>query len=336
MRISPNSFRAVSGQKKVYQNKIQRIKIENQIRFNEEIEKRYLQVIDYMFTNQLIELLQEKQMQLTDKLKILKQNIYEINFDATDLVNVEDDLLATNLKLMNLKDLKHRQLAVIERALNFQGTTLQFNLDDLISTQQIIDTKIVKGLQPTNNQIKLQELKLNALNEEMKLDVAKSNQLIDYFQLKYESSNSFLFENNVSFGVGINLPFHKKRQHKGDYYLEKYSTESKLVKRKKDEKSIQEQLIYEFKNAIENFKINKAQTEKSSITSMLNIYKKMDGVSPLLLLKLKTLQNKKKIETLKSKHLLYSKYIKVLSNQETLFQQPYVNYLSALKEHINP
>jgi hypothetical protein len=54
----------------------------------------------------------------------------------------------------------------------------------------------------------------------------------------------------------------------------------------------------------------------------------MYGVSPLLLLKFKILQNKKDIEILKFEHELYKAYIEFLSLNEQLFQKPLVNYLS--------
>jgi hypothetical protein len=54
----------------------------------------------------------------------------------------------------------------------------------------------------------------------------------------------------------------------------------------------------------------------------------MDGVSPLLLLNLKVIQNKKDIEILKFEQELYNSFIDYLSINEVLFQKPYLNYLS--------
>jgi len=54
----------------------------------------------------------------------------------------------------------------------------------------------------------------------------------------------------------------------------------------------------------------------------------MEGVSPLLLLNLKILQNKKNIEILKFEQELYKAYIEFLSLNEQLFEQPLVNYLA--------
>ena len=64
------------------------------------------------------------------------------------------------------------------------------------------------------------------------------------------------------------------------------------------------------------------------MSSIYEAYQKMDGVSPLLLLKLKILQNKKDIEILKFEHELYKAYIEIVSLNEQLFQEPLLNYLS--------
>ena len=70
------------------------------------------------------------------------------------------------------------------------------------------------------------------------------------------------------------------------------------------------------------------QYENSSVTSIYEAYQKMEGVSPLLLLNLKILQNKKNIEILKFEQELYKAYIEFLSLNEQLFEQPLVNYLA--------
>jgi vacuolar-type H+-ATPase subunit C/Vma6 len=70
------------------------------------------------------------------------------------------------------------------------------------------------------------------------------------------------------------------------------------------------------------------QYENSSVTSIYEAYQKMEGVSPLLLLNLKILQNKKNIEILKFEQELYKAYIELLSLNEQLFQEPLLNYLS--------
>ena len=84
----------------------------------------------------------------------------------------------------------------------------------------------------------------------------------------------------------------------------------------------------DYDTAVLNFETLNNQNKKSSVSLVYETYKKMEGVSPLLLLKLKVMQNKKDIEILKFEQELYISFIEYLSLNEILFQKPYLNYLS--------
>ncbi|MBV1922411.1 MAG: hypothetical protein KUG68_00130, partial [Flavobacteriaceae bacterium] len=187
-----------------------------------------------------------------------------------------------------------------------------------------------------NLAISLQKLKLNNLENEMKMEVAESKLVLDYVQAKYGGKRSFLFDENFSIGVGINIPFFgEARQKKGDFYYEKLSEESKIAMLTKKSKLSQRFTVNSFKLAITNYQILAKQTEESSVISLLENYQKMEGVSPLLLLNLNMLQHKKKIETHKSEQVLYKSYIRFLASTDLLFQKPLLNYLSANFEPLN-
>ena len=299
--------------------------------------KRYLLLIDYIFTDKLIELYKEKNIQIKDKLAILGQSIYDINFDVNDLIDAEEELISIELKLSNLKDDKYNQLYLIRQFLNIDDAPLSFNFDDLISAEQIIALPLTKTTTNEHLSISLQKIKLNTLKKEMLLNVAKSNQLIDYFQAKYSSSKNFVFEENFSVGIGINLPFFGGiRQKKGKYYFEKLKEESKLITITREVDDDQKLLLNEFKSAVSNFKALKKQIKESNITSIANIYRDMDGASPLIALKLNILQNKKKIEVLKAQYELFRTYIKILDSKGVLYQKPLKNYLSLNQQLLTP
>lgn len=328
LRVKPNSLGAISYQKKVYKNRIEGVEIANQLRFNEELKKRYVSIIDYFFTQKLITLEKERQGQLGDKLKILSQSIYSSNFDIKDLLETEDELLKLNLKLANLHETHSIQITHLHQLLNFHGDSLQLDFNNLISPAQIVQQPINFSSRESLL-IKRQKLKLTTLENEKELGLAKSNQLLDYVQAKYGGRNNFFFNENFSIGIGLNVPFFgNNRQRKGDYYFQKLTEEGEL-------KLLEEAVEYEqwllrkkFENAIMNFESLNKQLEENSVSSILKTYRKMEGVSPMLLLNLVSLKTKKKIETLQSKHELYITYIDWLANQGDLFQQPFRNYLS--------
>ena len=337
IRIKPNSFGAISNQRKLYQNKILEVEIEDQLKFNEELEKRYLLIVDYIFTERLIALFNEKQIQLNDKLTILGQSIYDSNFDVKDLIDAEDELLNTNLKLSNLKEERVNLQYLIKQFFNDSDNDISINTEDLIEPQDITEYTYEENNPDDHLEIILQNIKLDVIDNEMKVESSKSKQVFDYFQARYGGKYSFLFNENFSIGLGINLPFFgNTRERKGEYYFDKLNEESKLNELKIAIKEDQKKMIDAFNLAKTNYQTLYDQTNKSSVSNLLETYKKIEGISPLILLKLKILQHKKKIETHKTEYELYRSYIKLLVSKEILFQRPLMNHLSSTKELIDP
>ena len=101
--------------------------------------------------------------------------------------------------------------------------------NNLISPEQIIDFPISDSVSYEYSFLSLQKLKMNTLENEMNLSIAKSRQLLDFVQAKYIGKSENLFEDNLSIGLGINLPFFgAARQDKSEFYFEKTVKESKL------------------------------------------------------------------------------------------------------------
>lgn len=329
IRIKPNSFRAKSSQKSLYQSKIEELRINNQIKINEELKNRYLLIIDYIFNEKQIVTYIKRQQQLKDKLEILSHSVYDENFDIKDLIESEEDLLATNLKLIQLQKTSEDQIAYLKEILDEKENSLEINFENLILPEQIINFPVADSVAHEYLFVTLQKLKLNTIDNEMLLSVAESKQFLDFVQAKYIGKSENLFEDNLSIGFGINLPFFgTARQEKSEHYFEKLTKENDLNNEIEEYQLKVNFAKNEFDTSIINYKTLTNQNRESSVSKIYETYRKMEGVSPLLLLKLKIIQNKKEIEILKFEQELYISFIKYLSINETLFQKPYINYLT--------
>lgn len=327
LRVKPNNPKIIKSHHKIFLNKVEEAKLENEKELNKQLINQYFVIIDFVFTNKLIELYQKKELQLKDKLTILKQQIYHTNFDVNDLIETEEDLQNIALKFANLKDVKVNLIAFINQYLN-TNTFKKFNLTDFIKPEQIIEIQSKQVFSENNIELSLQELKLNQIENQLQLETSKSKQLIDYFQTKYVGKNNFLKE-NISLGIGVNLPFFgNSKRKKGMYLFDKLNATHKIEIIKKDVAYKNELKKNELKKAILNYKKIKKQKKESSVTSLLNTYKKMDGISPLTLLKMELLIKKKEIEQVKTTYLLYKSYLDLLAMNEILFQKPFKNYLT--------
>ena len=332
LRIKPNSFRAKSNQKNIYINKIEEVELSYQKGFNEELKKRYNLILEYIFNKKFIESYSERQIQLSDKLEVLSHSIYELNFDVKDLIESEEDLLAVNLKLIQLE----KQNKLIEERIN-QLTDVQINIDfnDLIGLERIIELTKLDSSQVENLDISIQKLKINTLEKEKELSVAKSKQFVDFIQAKYIGKSDNLFEDNISLGFGINLPFFgNTRKEKNIFYFEQINEEYQLSKLEEKVNFKIQVTKSNFETALLNFNSLNELNKKSSISLVYDTYKKMEGVSPILLLKLSLLKNKKSLELLKFEQELYKAYIDYLDTTEILYSNPYVNYISSSLKYL--
>ena len=327
LRIKPNTLREQSSQKNIYSNKIQEVHLENKIEINQDLKSRYLFALDYIFNNKMEALLLTKQQQINDKLTLLGHQVFDENFEIKEVIASEEDLLATHLKIIQLKKTREDQEEYLKKVFGLDAVPIETT--NLISPEQIIDFPISDSVSYEYSFLSLQKLKMNTLENEMNLSIAKSRQLLDFVQAKYIGKSENLFEDNLSIGLGINLPFFgAARQDKSEFYFEKTVKESKLNNELKNYQLKVSFAKNAYNTSIVNYTILKKQNENSSVSSIYEAYQKMDGVSPLLLLKLKILQNKKDIEILKFEHELYKAYIEIVSLNEQLFQEPLLNYLS--------
>lgn len=327
VRIKPNNFREISSQKNIYANKIQEVRLENKIKINESLKNRYLLAIDYIFNKKTAILYAIKQQQLKDKLDLLGHQVLHEDFEVKDVIESEEDLLAINLKIIQLRKIKKDLEDYLKKVLVLN--TVSIETSNLISPEQIINFPFSDSISNEYLFVTLQKLKINTLENEMSLSIAKSNQLLDFVQAKYIGKSENLFEDNLSIGLAINLPFFAAaRQDKSEFYFEKTIKQNSLNDALKKHQLKVSFAKNEFETSKVNYTVLQKQYENSSVTSIYKAYQKMEGVSPLLLLNLKILQNKKDIEILKFEHELYKAYIEFLSLNEQLFQEPLLNYLS--------
>jgi hypothetical protein len=330
MRVKPNSLWAKSTQKKVYYNKIEAFSIKNKQTFNNELIKRYLLIIDYFFSKHAIVLQKEKHLQLLDKLEVLKQYQNQIEFDFKDYINTENDLFENNLKQINLQQAYFNYLREIQQILNYKGDSLHINMSDIISPEEVeIISKQDRLPLSDNTDIKLQQLKLNTLEKEMKLETYQSRQILDYIQAKYGGKKTFLFNENFSIGFGINLPlFGNSRYKKSKYMLDIINKQSELISLKQKTETNYNLAKNSFELAKINYQSFDKQLKNSNILILIDNYKKIEAVNPLVLLKLKILKQKLKIQRLNAQHKMYRAYIKLLESKGVLFKEPYQNFLS--------
>lgn len=329
IRLKTNSIREILANKKVYQSKINEVEIQGKIHYKEELEDRYDIMINYIFNERLTAAYKERKIQLQDKLTILQHTIYEENFDVKGVVETEEALFETEMTLLQLNEFQVYNNKVLQQMVGVELTPIYLNSYDLITPNQMIANYI--EINPNSNlEIQLKQSELEILNNEMQLDVVKSKRIIDFVQAKYVDENSAFFDENFSISLGINLPFFgSTRTKKSDYYFDMLSVESEILGLQENLKKKENKAYEKFKSIISKYKAFQNQLANSSISSLLNTYKNIEGVNPLTLVLLKISEHDKEIELLNIEYNLYKDYMSMLASKNLLYQVPLKNYLSS-------
>jgi len=332
IRVKPNSLRGRLANKKVYRSKINEVQIQGRIRLIEELEDRYYFLVAYVFNKKLIGAYQFRKTQLKDKISLLKTAIYTEVFNVNDLIDTEEALFDNQIILQNLQQSQVYHDAILQLMIGNRKNNHYLKSDDVITPAQIIANAVIVKTPKDNLEIQLKQLKLETIEGEMKLDVAKSKKIIDFVQVKYGGKNSNLFEEKFAIGMGINLPFFGNvREKKGDYYFKKLRTESEILTLQKQQEKVETTAEENFRRTVTNYQVYRDQAANSSVSSLLNTYKKIEGISPLILLKLEMSVQNKNIEIIKIEQQLYETYIEILASKNRLFQIPFKNFLSTNK-----
>lgn len=332
IRIKPNSLRGRLANKKVYKSKINEVQIQGRIRLIEELEDRYYLLIAYVFNKKLIDAYQFRKTQLKDKISLLKAAIYTEVFNVNDLIETEEALFDNQIILQNLQQAQAYHDGMLQLMIGNRKNNNYLKSDDFITPAQIIANAPIVNTLKDNLEIQLKQLKLETIESEMKLDVAKSKKIIDFVQVKYGGKNSNIFEEIFAVGMGINLPFFGNvREKKGGYYFKKLRTESEILTLQKQQEKEKTAAEEDFRRTVTNYQVYRDQAANSSVSSLLNTYKKVEGISPLILLKLEMSVQDKNIEIIKIEQQLYETYIGILASKNRLFQIPFKNFLSTNK-----
>lgn len=329
VRIKPNSLRGRLADKKLYNSKINEVQVQGRIRFMEELEDRYYLLVAYIFNERLIKAYNYRKTQLDDKIRILKPDIYTENFNINDLIDSEEALFNNQIILQNLQHTQTYYSALLQTMVGNSKNNNQLNSDDIVTPEQIIENAFLLKAPKDNLEIELKKIKLETIEDEMNYDVAKSKKIIDFVQFKYGGKNSEFFDENFAIGMGINLPFFgNTKKIRGDYYFKKLDTESEILELQIDKEKQVNTAEENFRKIATNYQGYKKQAANSSVSSLLETYSKIEGISPIILLKLKMSEHRKNIEIIKIEQQLYETYIEMLVSKNILFQTPFKNFLS--------
>ncbi|CAN2044704.1 Outer membrane efflux protein [Candidatus Magnetomoraceae bacterium gMMP-13] len=337
IRFKPNGWGEAKNGKYMYNKTLQYNKAMYDLLLNQALKDRYNIIIDYIYNRQMISLNEELTVLYEDRVNVLKQSADDLNFNPNDLIDAENDIIRLELDLINLKN----ETVNIEDEIrqNLPGTkAVNFDTARMISIQGM--EKIIAATRLTEQKnVYLEYNRLNAAlaNARYELEKSENRKYLSFIETAYDTDDRDEFEKAFSIQFGISIPF--INPNRLDTNLRKLSSleaQSKYVMMQKKMTENSSILSRDVSRLIKQYSVLNAKKTQSKAKSFFDIYRRMEGANPLILLKLKESLLKTDISMQKITRRIYKKYINFMDISGKLSEKPLKNYLSDNLELIVP
>jgi hypothetical protein len=327
-----NSGKVIREQLSLKTAQINLYQAKRDVLLNQVIQERYELMVDAYFSQTLLENQRQLDTLLNQKNTVLKTSLQKgISIRIKDLAETEDDITSLRAATAEMKKI---QALSYQRIQDFVGVQSPFvlNFDNFISAskmEEILNTiKTHKSLQTP--ELRVSQNRMNLSQAELRIEEANFKQVFDGFQLIYQQNEKTdFFAKDFSFRVGFNMPLKANfRPKQNELLLDLKTTEIELqVATYETERQLKTQLLT-LENLIKQYRQSFDAHRNSLVNNILNTPSVWATLSPMDMIDLKIIQQKKVLEVSKNQYNLVQAYIKLLVLTGDLTYAPYRNYLS--------
>lgn len=338
IRLKPNGWGESRDGRIVYHATLAHNEAQKHLFLNEALKDRYDVVIDYLNNQKLIALNEGLMALYEDRVNVLKQSVGDLAFDPNDLIDAENEIIQLELELINLKNKTVTITDEIRKRIPVDETIL-FDTAHMIGIEGVENVLSTIGSIAENGHALLEEARINAELSDARYQLEKSEnrKYISFIETAYDMDDRNDFEKAFTLQVGIAIPLiNPNRLDANRRKLESMKAKNDYLTLKVAVTEEANRLSRDAKRLIRQYEVMTKKSESSKTRSSFDMYRKMDGVSPLILLKLRESILKTDITMEKIMSQIYGKYIRLLAVSGKLTEKPFKNYLSNNLEVIAP
>ncbi|MDY6861820.1 MAG: hypothetical protein SV062_02405 [Thermodesulfobacteriota bacterium] len=336
VRLYPNGWGETEAGKKIYDVTLQFNKTQYDLLFHQALKKRYTLIVDFLHTGTMIELHKKLMVLYEDRVTAFKKNINSLDFDINDLIEAEDALINLKLELMDMESMKRGIEDVIRVRLNAKES-IKFDTDKIIGISFIEKNLYQFNRTPDMDNVYLRNssLSLELARSRYNLEKSENKRFISFFEASYDNEQRYDSEEAFSLQLGVNLPFINSNRleinrRKLRYLAEKGENEN-LKARLSENLQIVTNVLKSF---IRKHKVLLKKKENDHIESSIKTYSQIEGLNPMILLKIKESSLKRDIALERIKYEIFKKYIELLDVTGRLSDKPLKNYISMDLEEV--
>ena len=333
IRLSPNAFGQSKYQQKQQNAQMGLLQAETEIYWNQALLQRYKAIAEYYYANQLLTTARGLDSLLQDQTRGLRAMVRQgLGIKIKDLVENEQDQQAIQL---DLSQYQGDQQQARERIRQFLASSAEVELDlqNFISIARIV--QIVTDMSkiqtsPLFAETKVRQAQAGLVQSEIDLLKKRNEQYLSFFQFGYERApKTPTLDDDLFIRLGLNIPLGSNNRLKNnELALELYEAKAKSTI--STARHTQELALQQLKTSqlLQAYQLRETQEEKNLAVSILSDPELRAQISPLELLELKLLRQKKQFDRLKLAHQLTQEYLNLLYLNGNLVQKPLLNYLS--------
>ena len=306
-------------------------RLQGKEKLNNALEYRYKLIISMIKNERVLQGKLALNELLEDRITILKKLANNLDFDYQDLLDAENDYQKLQIDLVDLENNLKQSSWEVSQLLGVNDK-VYLDREDMISVEQIalfvnsFDKEIA-----TDNFYYAQQIvdiELAELEYEQKKASAKTP--LKFLEASYRDDFNEGFQKDFSLGLGLKIPIGS---------AVKGSLNERVIKIAKEKNKLDD-VKYELHEGISEtltvlevlfakHRLLSRFLEEDNEEESLKKYQAIEGISPLVLLKVKENIIKKRQVLFDVEKEIFSSYLEFLDLQGLLVRSPVVNYLSS-------
>ena len=327
-----NSLGMMKKQDALKKAQINKYQSKKEILAAQVIKERYDDIVDVYFAQMLLAKQRTLDTLLNQRNAAFKMALQKgLSVKIKDLVETEEDLRQLNSSMIETQNIHSLGFHRIKDYLGLQNEFI-FSFDNIISVVQI--NKIVQQIKINKifltPEIKLLQNDIGLAQAELSVEEASFNQILDGVQVIYEKApkNDFTIK-DFAFRVSFNFPIKGNlrpkqneflmdiKEAENDYHFTYFETDRKVKMQ-----------LMKLDNMLKQHQQSVEKMQKSLAKSFLNTPSVSSTLSPMDIIDLKIIEQKKEIDLVQTQFSLLREFINLLDLAGDLVKTPYKNYLS--------
>ena len=313
LRLHFRGFGETKHSREFVKNSKNILKTQSRLLLSEVFYEKFTSVLTYIRNKKELALLDSLKEILEDKIEVIgKMGAYSDKITDVDILEIEDKITDIEMKKTELESELEAVLAEI-KTVTGKDSAPAFDREKIISVSEI--KSFADSLDPESANSKalddLHRQKMLVTQSEIALEEAKDRNWFNYVALQFDTDDrNQKPSRGFSLGFSISIPGFKSNQNSilkkrlksinddSDFYAEKRLNETLVTSD-----------ILMLRRKIRQYELMVEKREKEKESGILAKYSSLDGVNPMIILKLKERMVKQEIKTAELEAEIYELYI---------------------------